>query len=67
MVYYHCNRCKHCANCGTLFIYESEMEGLSDDENPFEPCPECGCDDVSTPKIEPLGGFVAVVSREIVK
>lgn len=41
------DRARFCSNCGTLFIYSSKEDGLDDDSNPFEPCPECGSSGVT--------------------
>ena len=62
-LYLGIDRCRWCRDCGILFVYSSEIEGLSDDDFPFEPCPECGSDSVESPDVEPWGG-VHVIDKE---
>jgi len=53
---------KFCYDCGILFVYSSKIEGLSVQDNPFVPCPECGSNNVNELAEQPVG--VVVLSNK---
>jgi hypothetical protein len=58
------NRVKYCPDCGVLFCYDSREEGLSDEDNPMDPCPECGCTRVTVPDLDIFGGITVLIGEQ---